>query len=77
MSVGEWFDLVPLSKYYVRKSVLPGPETNLGPILPSPRGVLKPMDSIISEEFPEITPGTVFLIMKAHQIPKERNYENI
>jgi hypothetical protein len=38
MSVGEWFDLVPLSKYYVRKSTTPGPETNLGPILPIASG---------------------------------------
>jgi hypothetical protein len=33
MSVGEWFGLLPLSKYYVRKSGTPGPETNIGPIL--------------------------------------------
>jgi hypothetical protein len=38
MSVGEWFDLLPLSKYYVRKSITPGPETNLGPILPIASG---------------------------------------
>ena len=38
MSVGEWFDLLPLSKYYVRKSTTPGPETNLGPILPIASG---------------------------------------
>jgi hypothetical protein len=34
MSIAEWFGLVPLSKYFVRKSTLPGPETNIGPILP-------------------------------------------
>jgi hypothetical protein len=38
MSVGEWFDLLPLSKYYVRKSITPGPETNLGAILPTSSG---------------------------------------
>jgi hypothetical protein len=36
MSVADWFGITaPLSKYYVRKTTtLPGPETNLGPILP-------------------------------------------
>jgi hypothetical protein len=39
MSVAEWFGITsPLSKYYVRKSTLPGPETNLGPILPIASG---------------------------------------
>jgi hypothetical protein len=38
MSTAEWFGLVPLSKYYVRKSGVPGPETNIGPILPIASG---------------------------------------
>jgi hypothetical protein len=38
MSVGDSFTLFPLSKYYVRKSTAPGPETNLGPILPIASG---------------------------------------
>jgi hypothetical protein len=32
MSVGDSFTLVPLSNFFVRKSTLPGPETNIGPI---------------------------------------------
>jgi hypothetical protein len=38
MSVGDSFTLVPLSKYYVKKSTTPGPETNIGPILPIASG---------------------------------------
>jgi hypothetical protein len=34
MSVGDSFTLVPLSNFFVTKSTLPGPETNIGPILP-------------------------------------------
>jgi hypothetical protein len=30
MSVGDSFTLVPLSNFFVRKSVAPGPDTNLG-----------------------------------------------
>jgi hypothetical protein len=38
MSVAESFSLLPLAKYFVRKSVTPGPETNIGPILPIASG---------------------------------------
>jgi hypothetical protein len=38
MSVGEWFGLVPLSNFFVRKSTTPGPETNIWPILPIASG---------------------------------------
>jgi hypothetical protein len=38
MSTGDWFTLVPLSNFFVRKSTLPGPETNIGPILPIASG---------------------------------------
>jgi hypothetical protein len=38
MSVGDSFTLVPLSNFFVRKSTLPGPETNLGSIHPIASG---------------------------------------
>jgi hypothetical protein len=39
MSVAEWFGITsPLSKYYVRKTVVPGPDPNLGLIQPIASG---------------------------------------
>jgi hypothetical protein len=38
MSVGDSFTLLPLGKYFVRKTTTPGPETNIGPILPIASG---------------------------------------
>jgi hypothetical protein len=34
MSTAEWFGLLPLSKYYVRKTLLAGPDPNLPSIYP-------------------------------------------
>jgi hypothetical protein len=34
MSVSDSFTLVPLSNFFVKRSTLPGPQTNLGSILP-------------------------------------------
>jgi hypothetical protein len=43
MSTAEWFGLVPLAKYYVRKTVsLPGnPDPNLGLIQPIASGFIQ------------------------------------
>jgi hypothetical protein len=41
MSVGDSFTLFPLSKYFVGKSTTPGPETNIGPILPIASGSIE------------------------------------
>jgi hypothetical protein len=42
MSTAEWFGLLPLSKYYVRKSeVQPGPQTNLGLTKPIASGFIQ------------------------------------
>jgi hypothetical protein len=38
MSTGDWFTLVPLSNFFVRKTTLPGPNTNLGSIHPIASG---------------------------------------
>jgi hypothetical protein len=39
MSVAEWFGITsPLSKYYVRKTEEPGPQTNIGSIYPIASG---------------------------------------
>jgi hypothetical protein len=34
MSTGDWFTLVPLSNFFVRKTTIPGPNTNIGSIFP-------------------------------------------
>jgi hypothetical protein len=42
MSTGDWFTLVPLSNYFVRKSqVSPGPQTNLGLTQPIDSGLIQ------------------------------------
>jgi hypothetical protein len=41
MSVGDSFTLLPLSKYFVKRSTVPGPETNLGLIQPIASGFIQ------------------------------------
>jgi hypothetical protein len=38
MSTGDWFTLVPLSNFFVRKTTIPGPNTNIGSIFPIASG---------------------------------------